>query len=143
MSDRKTIEALSEALDDEYKSRAIYRKVIERFGPVRPFVNIVEAEQRHIEALLAQFRRFGVPPPQDNWSSRVEAPQSLEQACAEAVQGEIENDAMYARLVGAVSDPQVHDVLIRLQDASRNRHLPAFKRCLVREGGRFGLPSGK
>ena len=64
MTDRRTIEALSEALDDEYKARATYRKVIECFGPVRPFVNIVEAEDRHVAALLAQFRRLGATPPE-------------------------------------------------------------------------------
>ncbi len=34
---------LTEALQDEYKSQATYRKVIEKFGPVRPFINVVEA----------------------------------------------------------------------------------------------------
>ena len=32
MTDHQTIEALSEALEDEYKARATYRKVIEVFG---------------------------------------------------------------------------------------------------------------
>lgn len=47
----ETIAALAEALDDEYKARATYAKVIERFGPVRPFVNIIKAEERHAQAL--------------------------------------------------------------------------------------------
>lgn len=41
--------ALCEALDDEYKARAIYRAVIGRFGPVLPFANIVHSEQRHLD----------------------------------------------------------------------------------------------
>lgn len=61
-ADAKTIEALREALDDAYKARATYRKVIEGFGPVRPFVNIVEAEDRHARALITLFSRFGVEP---------------------------------------------------------------------------------
>ena len=36
MTDRQTIEALSEALEDEYKARATYRKVIERFNRYAP-----------------------------------------------------------------------------------------------------------
>ena len=59
--DAKTIEVLCEALDDEYRARATYQKVIDTFGPVRPFVNIVEAEDRHAQALLSLFARFGVP----------------------------------------------------------------------------------
>lgn len=134
MADRRTIEALSAALDDEYKSRATYRKVIERFGPVPPFVNIVEAEGRHIVALLAQFRRLGATPPEDQWAGRVEPPESVEKACEEAVRGEIENDALYARLLDEVTDEQARAVMLRLQDASRNRHLPAFRRCMERGG---------
>ena len=63
--DAKPIGALRETLDDEYKARATYRKVIEAYGAVRPFVNIVEAEDRHAKALLALFDRFGVEPPSD------------------------------------------------------------------------------
>ena len=37
MTDTKSIEAPREALEDEYKARATYRKIIEVFGPVRPF----------------------------------------------------------------------------------------------------------
>jgi hypothetical protein len=58
MSIEQTLQALSEALDDEYRARATYRKVIERFGPVRPFVNIVDTENRHVGALVRQFQRL-------------------------------------------------------------------------------------
>ncbi len=143
MTDRRTIEALSEALDDEYKSRATYRKVIDCFGPVRPFVNIVEAEGRHVAALLAQFRRLGVAPPEDSWATRVKAPDSVEQACAEAVQAEIENDAIYSRLLDQVTDAQVRLVMLRLQNASRNQHLPAFRRCAERGDRGGGLGRGR
>lgn len=84
-----TIGALQEALDDEYKARATYRKVIEVFGPVQPFVNIVEAEHRHARALLGQFGRLGIEPPPDTWPSRITAPRTLIEACENAVQAEI------------------------------------------------------
>jgi hypothetical protein len=45
---------LGDALDDEYKAEATYAAVITRFGPVRPFINIVEAERRHAGALIRQ-----------------------------------------------------------------------------------------
>jgi hypothetical protein len=48
-------QALNDALDDEYKSHATYRQVIADHGPIRPFINIVEAEARHIRALLDLF----------------------------------------------------------------------------------------
>ncbi len=107
MTEPTTINALSKAIEDEYRARATYRKVIERFGPVRPFVNIVEAENRHVEALLRQFARLRVEPTADTWPDRVSAPASLAETCAAGVKAEIENDALYARLLNQVSDPQV------------------------------------
>ena len=124
--------ALREALDDEYKARAAYIKVIETFGAIRPFINIVDAEDRHASALLRQFERLGLTPPEDRWAGRIKAPASVAAACEEAVQGEIENAAMYKRLLAKVEDDAVRNVLLNLQDASQNRHLPAFRRCLER-----------
>jgi rubrerythrin len=132
LSDEKTIAALREALDEEYRSRATYRSVIEAFGPIRPFVNIVEAEDRHAEALRAQFGRFGLKAPQDNWTGRVPAPRTLADACRAGVEGEIENAAMYERLIAEIHDPVVREIMRRLQQASQERHLPAFRRCLER-----------
>lgn len=139
--DAKTIEALREALDDEFKARATYRKVIEAFGPVRPFVNIVEAEDRHARALLALLARVGIAAPRDTWPDRVVAPRTLAAACRAAVEAEIENEAMYQRLLRRVSDPAARRVMRRLQQASQERHLPAFRRCLEREAGRSARAS--
>jgi rubrerythrin len=135
MADQGTIAALHEALEDEYRARATYRQIIEKFGPVRPFVNIVEAEGRHAEALLAQFHRLGIAPQPDTWPGRVMTPATLAEACAAAVQAEIENAAMYDRLLAQITDPQVRAVMLRLKDASQQHHLPAFRRCLARESG--------
>ncbi|GER08689.1 hypothetical protein GCM10007972_26700 [Iodidimonas muriae] len=128
----KTVAALTEALDDEYKARATYRKVIETFGPIRPFINIVDAEDRHASALLRQFERLGLQPPEDKWTGRIEAPSSITAACEAAVTAEIENAEMYDRLLADLDDAAVRNVLLNLQDASQNRHLPAFQRCLER-----------
>ena len=133
MASDKTVAALTEAIQDEYKALATYQKVIEKFGPVRPFINIVEAEARHADALTRQFERLGIEPPKDRWAGRIKAPESVRQACEEAIQGEIENAAMYDRLLAKISDPQARNVLMSLKDASQSRHLPAFQRCLERE----------
>lgn len=133
MASPATIDALTEALNDEYKALATYKKVIDKFGPIRPFINIVEAEGRHAQALLRQFERLGVTPPDNIWNDKVEAPVSLRSACEDAIEAEIENAAMYERLLGQVDDSGVCNVLRNLQDASKNRHLPAFRRCFERE----------
>ena len=64
-----------------------------------------DAEERHVEALLRVFERLGEAPPADDWQKRVAAPDSLARACVDAVEAEIQNDAMYARLLQRVSDP--------------------------------------
>ncbi|MEQ8734446.1 MAG: DUF2202 domain-containing protein [Rhodospirillaceae bacterium] len=133
-TDELTILAMSEAIIDEYKARATYRKVIEKFGPIRPFINIVEAENRHVNALLRLFDRFGVEPPLDGWPERVSAPSSELQACQDALDGEMENMEMYDRLLKQVRHPTVKEVLQNLKAASRDNHLPAFQRCVRRLG---------
>lgn len=136
------IDRLAEALDDEYKSRATYRCVIEKFGPVRPFVNIAQAEHRHVLALVSLFDAYGLPVPGDDWPSRVVAPATLGEACRAAVEAEKDNLAMYDRLLAATPEPDVRRVLTHLQSASRDRHLPAFERCLARRPDlRGGNPS--
>ncbi len=130
--DEATIAAMVEAIEDEYFARATYRKVIETFGPVRPFVNIVEAENRHVHALLRLFDRFEMTPPKDNWVGRIDAPSSELQACQDAVDAEVANMEMYDRLLGQTSHPAVRTVLENLQAASRDNHLPAFQRCAAR-----------
>lgn len=134
---------LIEAINDEYKARATYRLVISKFGEIRPFVNIVEAEGRHIQALLPLFETYSIPVPEDDWDSRVEAPVSILDACKAGVQAEIDNAEMYERLLDSTKQyPDVQVVLMQLQRASRENHLPAFQRCVERGGsaeGRWGM----
>jgi rubrerythrin len=141
-------DVLREALIDEHKAVASYQKVIDAFGPVRPFVNIIEAEQTHVNALLPLFERYGVPLPEDTWTTQLRAPASVLEACRIAVEAEKANVAMYERLLSATEAPDVRVVLLRLQEASRDRHLPAFERCVAREtgegaGSRSGAGGGR
>ncbi len=126
--------ALATALDDEYRARATYQAVITHYGPVLPFVNIVQAEQRHIDALLALFGHHGVTPPTDRWSGQVSPPSSLRQACEAGVAAEIANYQMYDALLTQVSEPDVRTVFMNLRHASAYHHLPAFESCVARFG---------
>ena len=133
--DADTIAAIHEALDDEYKARATYAAVIERFGAVRPFVNIVAAEDRHARALERLLAKDGLPIPADRWTGRVTAPDSLQQAYALGVRAEIDNRAMYDRLERMTARPDVLRVFGNLRAASQDNHLPAFQRHLDRASG--------
>lgn len=134
------IQVLNEALDDEYKAWAIYDQVIADFGEVRPFSNIREAEARHIQALLTLFVRYGLAVPENPWPGKAERYASLQEACEAGVAAEIANAELYDRLLAAVHQPDILLVLRNLQEASQQRHLPAFQRCA--EGGAGGCGRG-
>lgn len=122
--------ALMEALQDEYRARARYAQVLERFGAVLPFTAIAAAEQRHIDALRLLFHRYGIPVPPDPWAGRVEYLPTLIAACEAGVVGEIENIALYESLLERELPSDVRQTFANLQRASREAHLPAFRRCL-------------
>jgi hypothetical protein len=133
-------EVLNEALADEYKARATYRAIIDRYGPVRPFVNIVEAEQTHIDALLPLFATYGIAVPSEPDPAGIGTPGSLLDACRQGVDAELENGTMYDRLLAATEQSDVRMVLERLRAASRDHHLPAFRRCVERGGAMSAGP---
>ncbi|WP_294541729.1 DUF2202 domain-containing protein [uncultured Rhodoblastus sp.] len=126
---------LIEALDDERKTEATYAAIIERFGQVRPFTNIVDAEARHSRAIERQMERLGIAVPENGRVGKGAAPATLAAACEGAIVGELENIALYDRLLPQISDVTARSVLANLRDASRDNHLPAFRRCLARESG--------
>jgi hypothetical protein len=135
MLDTKTKAMVLEALNDEYKARAFYRLVIKTFGPIQPFVNIVEAEETHALALERLCAREGIPLPADGWDHTLRPPASVLDACWAGVEGEVENIAMYDRFLKATKSPDIRALFQQLQARSRDAHLPAFERCVAREGG--------
>ncbi len=122
---------LTYALQDEYLAQSRYDAVLSAFGDVRTFVQIKEAERRHIAALLVLFQRYNVPIPPNNADSFVTTPESLKAAYAAGVQGEIDNIAMYDRFLTYSLPADMRTVFTRLRDASSN-HLAAFERGAAR-----------
>ncbi len=121
---------LNKALMDEYHARDTYRKIIETFGEIRPFSNIVLAEQRHINLLLPLYEKYSIAVPPEPDTTGMTVPDTVAEACKIAVQAEEENISLYDELLAGTDE---HDVLVvfqRLQAASRDNHLPAFQRCL-------------
>jgi hypothetical protein len=129
------VKALHEALDDEHRAWTTYDQVIRDFGELPPFSNIREAEARHIEALRGLFDRYGLPLPANPWPGKVTRYANLQAACAAGVAAEIENGALYQRLLASTQRPDILTVFRNLQEASQQRHLPAFQRCVERGAG--------
>ncbi len=122
-------QSLHDALDDEYKAHAVYDQVVRDFGPVRPFINIVEAEVRHASALLALFDKYEIAAPANRWLGKAPRFSSVQDACGASIQGEIENVALYDRLLKNTHRPDILSVFQALRSASQDLHLPAFQRC--------------
>jgi len=127
--DENEIQALEMALDDEYHALAVYNSVMDDFGPVEPFVEIAKAEQRHIDALLNQFDKHGLPVPENTWIGNVPSFESVQAACTAGVEAEIANADLYDQLFSVTDDPALIQVFTNLQRASQESHLPEFENC--------------
>lgn len=127
------LDALYEALDDEYRSWTTYDQVISDFGEVHPYINIRDAEARHIQALCSLLIAYDITVPENTWMGRVTRYKNLYEACKAGVSAEIENDQMYERLLRSTDRTDILTVFRNLQQASQQRHLPAFQRCVERQ----------
>ncbi len=120
---------LTAAINDEYRARDTYQEIIDKFGQVRPFPNIMRAEEQHIAMVENLFNTYGLPIPPDRVGG-LPAPASIADSCRLGVQAEIDNADLYnGLLAGTRAYADVQTVFKRLQSASLNQHLPAFQRC--------------
>lgn len=134
--------ALLAALDDEYLAEATYLAILDKHGEIRPFSNIIRAEQRHQEMVKAELTARGWTYGANPYSGKITAPSSMLEACQTGVKAEVANIALYDRLLPTVADPAAKAVLEQLQWASRENHLPAFERCVARGGPPGRGPGG-
>ncbi len=124
--------ALEMALNDEYKALATYQSVIDQFGDVRPFTNIMKAEQQHIDALVEIYDKYGLAVPENTWYGNVPEFGSLSEAFDAGVTAEKENAALYDNLLASTDNQDITAVFTSLRDASQYNHLPAFERGSAR-----------
>ncbi len=119
------------AVYDEFKAYETYTKVIEQFGYVQPFVSIKEAEAIHYAALIPLLQKYNVEVPINDWSGKIEIPKTFVECCELGVACEINNIAMYDNLISCVVEDDIKDVLFKLQAASYNNHLSAFRNSVI------------
>ena len=119
------------AIEDEYKARAEYEAIINKFGEVRPFTNIIQSEVQHISAIIPLYTKRNMTVPQDDAEQYVVIPETLKEACEIGVQAEIDNIAMYEHFLNQKLPADVKQVFEALKSASYN-HLNAFQRCASR-----------
>jgi hypothetical protein len=127
----KTADALRETLMDERRTQAFYTNVIAKHGQVRPFANIVRAEERHAAVVETLMTRHGVMIPTDTPTDLPAVPSTIAECSRLAAQLERDNIAMYDRLLADVTEPDIRAAFESLRDASKNNHLPALERWSV------------
>lgn len=119
---------LKYAILDEYNAQATYQAIIDTYGNVRPFTNIVIAEQTHIDLLTDLFVAYGFTVPDNNAALTVTVPASISEAIAEGKEAETQNIAIYEAFLASDDLPDdVKAVFEALINAS-NKHLNAFSR---------------
>lgn len=119
------------AVYDEFKAYETYSKIIEKFGAIHPFVNIKEAEAVHYSALMPLLQKYNVEVPVNDWALKVQVPKTYIECCELGVASEINNIAMYDHLILHTTQSDIKDTLYKLQAASYNNHLPAFRKCVL------------
>lgn len=127
--------ALVLAINDEYHAEAVYSAVIEKFGSIRPFENIVKAEKRHAKYLVDIMHKYGLVPPHNTYINSKEVkeivPNTIKEACLLGIDAEIKNVKLYDdNLIPKVKNyPDILEVMTLLRNASEKQHLPAFQKC--------------
>lgn len=119
------------AVEDEYFARAEYVAVMNKFGAVRPFTNIKQAEDQHIQWLAEIYASRKIAVPADDAASRVPVPKTLLEAYKTGEKAEIDNIAMYeaflrSPLLSKSENADIRAVFDRLMKASQN-HLRSFR----------------
>lgn len=119
------------AVYDEFEAYETYSRVIEKFGNITPFINIKEAEAVHYSVLIQLMQKYNIEVPINDFSTAIiNIPNTIIECCELGVAGEINNISMYNNLLSFAVDSDIIDVLFKLQAASYNSHLPAFRNCV-------------
>lgn len=124
-------EMLTYAIQDEYAAQAEYSGIIDTFGAVKPYKNIVTAEAKHINALIPLFGTLNLAVPVNDAKAQVVIPDSLKQSYEIGINAEIQNIEMYNRFLKEDLPNEVRKVFESLMNASQS-HLAAFERAANR-----------
>lgn len=129
-TDQELAVVMNGAIQDEYHAEEVYLKVLDDFGDVLPFYNIVVAEVRHSASIAGLFGNRGWTVPVSEWNrDNVPGFATLARACAAGVEAEQANIALYDELLEGDLPADVERVFVNVRAASLNNHLPAFERC--------------
>ena len=76
-----------------------YLFILDQFGDIAPFNNIVQAEETHIAMLLDLYDAHDMDVPEDKSDYYIIYPLDVKEALETGVQAEIDNIAMYEKFL--------------------------------------------
>jgi len=123
------IEGLVRAIEEEFGAQAFYQSVLDKFGSIKPFNDIVLSEARHASALINQAQKYGISVPEFPSSEGLPAFETVTEACQAGVDAEIADAELYDELMSFTFNSALIRVYTNLQKASLDSHLPAFEDC--------------
>ncbi len=122
---------LTYEVQDEYLAHAEYIAIMEKFGQMKPYINIAKSEETHLSYLEEVYLSFDMEFPEDTSAQHVVIPENLLEAAKVGVQAEIENIAMYELFMIHELPDNVYEVFYVLKSGSEN-HLKAFQKQVER-----------
>lgn len=123
-------EMLKYAIEDESLAKIEYNYIIETYGNINPFSNIINSEETHIELLTPLLEEYNIKI-EELSDDNIIKPTSIEEALKIGILAEVNNIKMYQSFLDAELPENVKSVFIDLLNASEN-HLNAFTRKLSR-----------
>lgn len=123
------VAGLQAAIVEEYMAYNTYAEIIDEYGQVVPFSRIVNAEQKHTNALLRLADYYSVAVPENNGQTFDFSYTTLAEACQVGVEIEKADGADLQQLISETDNPNLIKVYTNLMNASLNKHLVAFEAC--------------
>ena len=123
------VESLQAAIMEEYMAYNTYAEIIDAYGEVIPFNRIVNAEQKHTEALIRLANYYSVEVPENTGQTFDLSFTTLAEACQVGVEIETLDGADLQKLISETENPNLIRVYTNLMNASLNKHLVAFEAC--------------
>lgn len=120
---------LQTAIAEEYLALNTYNAVLKQYPSMVPFANIVLSEQQHVNALAGLFTKYGLAIPGNPGTTAGSYWSTRKAACQTGVEVEVDDIALYDRLIPTMTKADIVRVFSNLRSASLYSHLPAFEAC--------------
>lgn len=124
-------QVLQIAVYDELHTLDFCSKVLEKFGEIEPFSQVISEERYYHQILLTLCEKYRVTPPINKCYESLVVPNELSECCEIAVAMELDSINLYEHLISYVEHADIRDILYKLQAAAYNNHLPAFRSCVA------------